>query len=62
MLAEAKKQLSGCSIDILRGFEPIILLLKMMLVKNNMLFLALYGFLYLIILLTLKLGALSMII
>lgn len=50
------------SIDIFRGFEPIILLLRMMLRKNNMLFLALYGLLYLIKLLTLKLGALSMII
>lgn len=50
------------SIDIFRGFELIILLLEMMLRNNNMLFLALFGLLYLIILLTLKLGALSMII
>lgn len=45
MLAQAKKQLSGCFIDVFRGFEPIILLLKTMLIKNNMFFLALYGLL-----------------
>lgn len=62
MLAQPKKQLSGCFIDIFRGFELIILLLKMMLVRNNMFFQALYSLLYLITLLTLKLGALSMIV
>lgn len=62
MLAQAKKQLSDCFTDIYRGFELTILLLKMMLVENNMLFLASYGLLYLITLLTLKFGALRKII
>lgn len=62
MLAQAKKQLSDCFTDIYRGFELTILLLKMMLVENNMLFLASYGLLYLITLLTLTFGALRMII